>query len=264
MPNLRRAFVVAPSAPCSGRYFGRLEQLVIYWLSTRRAAPGDGHPAQPSIAVLPLENLSADPEQEYFSDGLTDELITDLAKLRGLRVISRTSVLPYKRLRSRCRDCPTTRRELRCGGDDPPVRRPRADFHATDRRPAPNITCGPRRLSGTSATRWHCKPKLPRPLRARSISTSALRRNSGLVPPPIYRRRGAGRLSQRKIQLAHQAAGPTPEERGVFPAGYREGAGLCAGLCWAFRLLFRAIRASDRSRTKRTVGPGEAGGEESH
>src|SRR4051812_44654378 len=41
-----------------------------------------------SIAVLPLKNLSSDPEQEYFSDGLTDELITRLASLQGLRVIS--------------------------------------------------------------------------------------------------------------------------------------------------------------------------------
>jgi len=49
----------------------------------------DGGP--PSVAVLPLENLSADPEQEYFSGGITDALITDLAKLRSLRVISRTS-----------------------------------------------------------------------------------------------------------------------------------------------------------------------------
>src|SRR5215469_811077 len=49
-----------------------------------------------SIAVLPLENLSNDPEQEYFVDGMTDEIITDLAQLPGLRVISRTSTQQYK------------------------------------------------------------------------------------------------------------------------------------------------------------------------
>lgn len=49
-----------------------------------------------SIAVLPLENLSGDPSQEYFADGMTDELITDLAKIRSLKVISRTSVMQYK------------------------------------------------------------------------------------------------------------------------------------------------------------------------
>jgi len=49
-----------------------------------------------SLAVLPLENLSRDPEQEYFAIGLTDALITDLAKAGQFRVISRTSVMPYK------------------------------------------------------------------------------------------------------------------------------------------------------------------------
>ena len=49
-----------------------------------------------SLAVLPLENLSHDPEQEYFADGMTDELITVLAKISALRVISRTSVMQYK------------------------------------------------------------------------------------------------------------------------------------------------------------------------
>lgn len=49
-----------------------------------------------SVAVLPFKNLSKDPEQEYFVDGMTDELITDLAKIGQLRVISHTSVMPYK------------------------------------------------------------------------------------------------------------------------------------------------------------------------
>ena len=50
-----------------------------------------------SLAVLPLENLSGDPNQEYFADGMTDELITELAKIGALRVISRTSSMRYKR-----------------------------------------------------------------------------------------------------------------------------------------------------------------------
>ena len=49
-----------------------------------------------SIAVLPLENLSPDPSDEYFSDGMTDELVTKLAAVRDLRVISRTSVMRFK------------------------------------------------------------------------------------------------------------------------------------------------------------------------
>jgi serine/threonine protein kinase/tetratricopeptide (TPR) repeat protein len=49
-----------------------------------------------SLAVLPLANLSGDPAQDYFADGMTDELITQLAKLGNLRVISRTSVMRYK------------------------------------------------------------------------------------------------------------------------------------------------------------------------
>ncbi len=52
-----------------------------------------------SLAVLPLANLSADPAQQYFADGMTDELITQLAPIESLTVISRTSVMPYQNTR---------------------------------------------------------------------------------------------------------------------------------------------------------------------
>jgi TolB-like protein/DNA-binding winged helix-turn-helix (wHTH) protein/Flp pilus assembly protein TadD len=62
-----------------------------------------------SLAVLPLENLSADASQNYFADGMTDKLITDLAQISALRVISRTSVMVYKGAR---KPLPQIAREL--------------------------------------------------------------------------------------------------------------------------------------------------------
>jgi TolB-like protein len=62
-----------------------------------------------SVAVLPLENLSGDSSQEYFADGMTDELITDLASIASLRVISRTSTAHYKGTR---KTLPEIAREL--------------------------------------------------------------------------------------------------------------------------------------------------------
>jgi TolB-like protein/DNA-binding winged helix-turn-helix (wHTH) protein/Flp pilus assembly protein TadD len=62
----------------------------------RSDAASSTAPRISSIAVLPLENLSNDPEQQYFVEGMTDEITTDLAKLPGIRVISRTSAMQYK------------------------------------------------------------------------------------------------------------------------------------------------------------------------
>ena len=57
-----------------------------------------------SIAVLPLANLSGDPSQDYYADGMTDELITALAENRSLRVVSRTSAMQYKGVSRPLRD----------------------------------------------------------------------------------------------------------------------------------------------------------------
>jgi TolB-like protein/DNA-binding winged helix-turn-helix (wHTH) protein/Flp pilus assembly protein TadD len=66
-------------------------------------------PAIRSLAVLPLESLSSDASQDYFADGMTDELISDLGQISALRVISRTSVMAYKHTR---KPLPQIAREL--------------------------------------------------------------------------------------------------------------------------------------------------------
>jgi adenylate cyclase len=60
--------------------------------------------AKPSIAVLPLTNMSGDPEQEYFADGITEDIITELSKIFGLLVISRNSTFTYKGKATKAQD----------------------------------------------------------------------------------------------------------------------------------------------------------------
>jgi eukaryotic-like serine/threonine-protein kinase len=65
-----------------------------YWIGARQSPVA--LPQFKAIAVLPLQNYSGDPQQEYFVDGMTDSVIADLGKIRDMRVISRTSVMPFK------------------------------------------------------------------------------------------------------------------------------------------------------------------------
>ena len=83
--------------------------VVGYWLHQSREKDVTGRPRIESVAVLPFENLSGDPAQEYFADGITDELTTNLGKISELRVISRTSVMTYKQSR---KPLPQIAREL--------------------------------------------------------------------------------------------------------------------------------------------------------
>ena len=76
------AFLIRHDAPSRGPSTGQGDALSL--------------PDRPSIAVLPFDNISGDPEQEYFSDGITEDIITELSKISGLFVIARHSAFTYK------------------------------------------------------------------------------------------------------------------------------------------------------------------------
>ena len=100
----RLAVVVRAAILCAVLALGLITWTV--WRSVRaKSAAVPIH----SLAVLPLSNLSGDPSEEFFSDGMTDQLITDLARVGSLRVISRTSVMQYKGTR---KSLPEIAREL--------------------------------------------------------------------------------------------------------------------------------------------------------
>jgi TolB-like protein/DNA-binding winged helix-turn-helix (wHTH) protein len=88
--------------------------IVLSWISVHEHLLG--HASSPhvnSLAVLPLANLSGDPGQDFFADGMTEALITDLGKISALRVISRTSVVQYKGTK---KPLPEIARELNVDG----------------------------------------------------------------------------------------------------------------------------------------------------
>jgi len=95
--------VVLASSPVTVRYWRDL----LPWRST------GSNPEIHSLAVLPLQNFSGDPSQEYFADGMTEELTADLSKIGAVRVISRTSAMRYKEAN---KSLPEIARELNVDG----------------------------------------------------------------------------------------------------------------------------------------------------
>jgi TolB-like protein/DNA-binding winged helix-turn-helix (wHTH) protein/Flp pilus assembly protein TadD len=105
---LRRSYVLGLSCLAVGILVAAL-----IWAKNSRGRAASGDDTIASLAVLPLENLSRDPEQEYFSDGMTEELISALSRIDSLRVISRTTVMQYKGGR---KSLPQIGRELNVDG----------------------------------------------------------------------------------------------------------------------------------------------------
>jgi TolB-like protein/Tfp pilus assembly protein PilF len=90
MKRLREALGDSPESP---RFIETVARRGYRFIGPLAAKPGQVD----SLAVLPLENLSGDPEQEFFAEGMTEALITSLAKIGALRVTSRTSAMRYRK-----------------------------------------------------------------------------------------------------------------------------------------------------------------------
>lgn len=105
----------SPSRWWAGAAVGTVILLSVLLVVVKRPRSASASGVSPihSLAVLPLQNLSGDPAQEYFSDGMTDVLITDLAQISSLKVISRTSSMQYKQTN---KSLPEIARELNVDG----------------------------------------------------------------------------------------------------------------------------------------------------
>jgi adenylate cyclase len=110
-PSLRRRLGIVPAGMLAFATLALLALGIAVYTFYRPPA-GPASAGIHRLAVLPFANLSADPESEYFSDGITEEMISHLSKVRGLEVIARTSVMTYK---GKSKKIDEIGRELRVG-----------------------------------------------------------------------------------------------------------------------------------------------------
>ena len=102
VPSGLRTIAQRSLAKDSGQRYGTSGELraaleaMTSWNSDEAATDDSQRAPEPSIAVLPFANMSADPDQDFFADGMSEELINALAKVEGLRVIARTSAFSFK------------------------------------------------------------------------------------------------------------------------------------------------------------------------
>ena len=124
------------------------------------AAPARTLPDKPSIAVLPFQNMSGDPEQDYFADGIVEDIITALSRIRWLFVIARNSSFTYK---GRAVDIKQVGRELGVRyvleGSVRKAGEPGAHHRPAHRRRRPARISGPTASTARSTTSSICRTR---------------------------------------------------------------------------------------------------------
>ena len=132
LPLLERDRAALPREGCRRSGFRRWPTSSAALRTSASATPAD---QQPSIAVLPFANMSRDPDDEYFSDGLAEEIINALAQVPGLKVIARTSAFAFKgKEQDITTDRRSARRRTRARRQRPPGRQPDPRHGAADQR----------------------------------------------------------------------------------------------------------------------------------
>ena len=131
--------------------------------SSRKSVERSRAPPQVCVCVLPFQNMSGDAEQEYFSDGISEDITTDLSKISALGVIARNTAFTFKgQSVERLRDRREARRQPRPRRQRAQGRRARPDQRPADRRRRAAIMSGPSVTTATSRTFSRSRTKFPR------------------------------------------------------------------------------------------------------